>query len=97
MEADLRSPWDRVPDETKWSIEAAVDHGVPADSIAFYARWWQLESLYRANTKYRPIWEPRFVLYRRSSDLPRIIAAYAHAEGFLELPSISLHRRRAIR
>jgi lysyl-tRNA synthetase class 2 len=64
--------------------------------LLFFSRWWQIESLYRANAKYRPIWEPRFVLYRRSSDLPRIGAAYAHAEGFLELPSFSLHRRRAV-
>ena len=52
------------------------------------SRWWQIESLYRANAKYRPIWEPRFVLYCRSSDLPRIGIAYARAEGFLGLPSL---------
>ncbi|MBS2963299.1 DUF2156 domain-containing protein [Actinocrinis puniceicyclus] len=56
--------------------------------LLFFSRWWQLESLYRANAKYRPIWEPRFVLYGRSSDLPRIGVAYARAEGFLALPSI---------
>jgi lysyl-tRNA synthetase class 2 len=65
--------------------------------LLFFSRWWQIESLYRANAKYRPIWEPRFVLYRRSSDLPRIGVAYAHAEGFLELPSLSPARRRAVR
>ena len=31
--------------------------------LLFFSRWWQIESLYRANAKYRPIWEPRFVLY----------------------------------
>ena len=64
--------------------------------LMFFSRWWQIESLYRANAKYRPIWEPRFVLYRRSSDLPRIGVAYAYAEGFLSLPSLSPWRRRAI-
>ena len=64
--------------------------------LLFFSRWWQIESLYRANAKYRPIWEPRFVLYRRSSDLPRIGVAYAHAEGFLGLPSLSLHKRQAL-
>ncbi|MGH6655516.1 MAG: phosphatidylglycerol lysyltransferase domain-containing protein [Actinocrinis sp.] len=61
--------------------------------LLFFSRWWQIESLYRANAKYRPIWEPRFVLYKRSSDLPRIGVAYAYAEGFLELPSISPRKR----
>ena len=61
--------------------------------LLFFSRWWQIESLYRANAKYRPIWEPRFVLYRRSSDLPRIGVAYAHAEGFLGLPSLSPWKR----
>jgi lysyl-tRNA synthetase, class II len=60
--------------------------------LMFFSRWWQIESLYRANAKYRPIWEPRFVLYSRSSDLPRIGIAYARAEGFLGLPSFSPHR-----
>ena len=57
--------------------------------LMFFSRWWQIESLYRANAKYRPIWEPRFVLYQRSADLPRIGIAYARAEGFLELPALS--------
>jgi lysyl-tRNA synthetase class 2 len=61
--------------------------------LLFFSRWWQIESLYRANAKYRPIWEPRFVLYGRSSDLPRIGVAYARAEGFLGLPSFSVRRR----
>jgi lysyl-tRNA synthetase class 2 len=60
--------------------------------LMFFSRWWQIESLYRANAKYRPIWEPRFVLYSRSSDLPRIGIAYARAEGFLGLPSFSPRR-----
>ncbi|HEX4791667.1 MAG TPA: phosphatidylglycerol lysyltransferase domain-containing protein [Actinospica sp.] len=54
--------------------------------LLFFSRWWQIESLYRANAKYRPIWEPRFVLYARSADLPRIGVAYARAEGFIGLP-----------
>ena len=60
--------------------------------LMFFSRWWQLESLYRANAKYRPIWEPRFVLYARSADLPRIGVAYARAEGFLALPSLRRSR-----
>ena len=62
--------------------------------LLFFSRWWQIESLYRANAKYRPIWEPRFVLYARSSDLPRIGMAYARAEGFLALPQMPWRRKR---
>ncbi|GLF95583.1 hypothetical protein SYYSPA8_14820 [Streptomyces yaizuensis] len=57
--------------------------------LTFFSRWWQIESLYRANAKYRPIWEPRFLLYAQSTDLPRIALASARAEGFLEVPRLS--------
>ncbi|MFJ2817893.1 phosphatidylglycerol lysyltransferase domain-containing protein [Streptomyces sp. NPDC087294] len=63
--------------------------------LSFFSRWWQIESLYRANAKYRPIWEPRFLLFEKSADLPRIAVAAARAEGFLEAPGLPkwLHRR----
>ncbi|KUN86965.1 phosphatidylglycerol lysyltransferase domain-containing protein [Streptomyces griseoruber] len=63
--------------------------------LSFFSRWWQIESLYRANAKYRPIWEPRFLLFEKSADLPRIALASARAEGFLEAPGLPkwLHRR----
>ncbi len=54
--------------------------------LTFFSRWWQIESLYRANAKYRPVWEPRFLLFAKSSDIPRIGLASARAEGFLTLP-----------
>ncbi|MEU6475602.1 phosphatidylglycerol lysyltransferase domain-containing protein [Streptomyces sp. NPDC047017] len=55
--------------------------------LGFFSRWWQIESLYRANAKYRPIWEPRFLLFEKSGDLLRIGLAAARAEGFLEVPA----------
>ncbi|MFD6230703.1 phosphatidylglycerol lysyltransferase domain-containing protein [Streptomyces sp. NPDC060232] len=63
--------------------------------LSFFSRWWQIESLYRANAKYRPIWEPRFMLFEKSSDLLRIGVAAGRAEGFLEAPGLPkwLHRR----
>ncbi|WP_394434804.1 phosphatidylglycerol lysyltransferase domain-containing protein [Streptomyces sp. SGAir0957] len=54
--------------------------------LSFFSRWWQIESLYRANAKYRPVWEPRFLLFEKSADLPRIGLASARAEGFLDVP-----------
>ncbi|MBC3843794.1 DUF2156 domain-containing protein [Streptacidiphilus sp. 4-A2] len=63
--------------------------------LVFFSRWWQIESLYRANAKYRPIWEPRYLLFERSGDLLRIGIASARAEGFITAPSLpSLFKRR---
>lgn len=56
--------------------------------LTFFSRWWQIESLYRANAKYRPVWEPRFLLFAKSSDIPRIGLASARAEGFLTAPAL---------
>ncbi len=55
--------------------------------LVFMSRWFQIESLYRFNAKFRPTWEPRFVVYRQTRDLPRIAIAALEAEAFLVLPS----------
>ncbi|MFC8718541.1 phosphatidylglycerol lysyltransferase domain-containing protein [Kitasatospora sp. NPDC057198] len=63
--------------------------------LGFFSRWWQIESLYRANAKYRPIWEPRYLLFEKSGEIPRIGIASARAEGFITVPSMpALFRRR---
>ncbi|HEX4787857.1 MAG TPA: phosphatidylglycerol lysyltransferase domain-containing protein [Actinospica sp.] len=56
--------------------------------LVFLSRWFQIESLYRFNVKFRPIWEPRFVAFRQTRDLPRIALAALEAEAFLVLPSM---------
>ncbi|MFH9815369.1 phosphatidylglycerol lysyltransferase domain-containing protein [Streptomyces sp. NPDC017230] len=65
--------------------------------LVFLSRWFQIESLYKFNAKFRPRWEPRFVVYRASADLPRIGFAAMQAEGFvtLALPLPRFLRRRA--
>jgi lysyl-tRNA synthetase class 2 len=50
------------------------------------SRFWQIESLYRANAKYQPQWAPRFVCFRSSADLPRVGIASLRAEAFLVAP-----------
>jgi lysyl-tRNA synthetase class 2 len=50
------------------------------------SRFWQIESLYRSNRKYRPIWTPRFVCFRAARDLPRIAIAALEAEAFIGRP-----------
>lgn len=54
--------------------------------LRLLSRYWQIESLYRSNAKYRPAWSPRFVCFQRASDLPRIGVASLRAEGFLGRP-----------
>ncbi len=54
---------------------------------------WQLESLYRSNAKYLPEWQPRFICFEYTSDLPRVGIAAGSAEGFLTRPTISLLHR----
>ncbi|MFJ1755226.1 phosphatidylglycerol lysyltransferase domain-containing protein [Kitasatospora sp. NPDC088134] len=56
--------------------------------LRFLSRWWQLESLYRANARYRPAWVPRYVLYEKASELPAIGLANALAEGYLTRPRL---------
>ena len=56
--------------------------------LMFASRWWQLESLYKSNEKYEPEWVPRYLLFERSGDLPRVGIAAALAEGFLEKPRV---------
>jgi len=63
--------------------------------LLFASRWFQIESLYRFNSKFQPTWVPRFVIYPATSDLPRIVVAALEAEAFLTWPS--LHRFSATR
>jgi len=47
------------------------------------SRLWQIESLYRANAKYQPSWQPRYLCFPTARDLPRIALAALSAEAFL--------------
>lgn len=53
------------------------------------SRFWQIESLYRANAKYQPTWQPRFLCYPTVADLPRISIAALRAEAFLVMPRLA--------
>lgn len=54
--------------------------------LIFVSRWLQIDSLYRFNAKFRPIWEPRYLIYPRQSDLPKIGLATLEAEAFFIRP-----------
>jgi lysyl-tRNA synthetase class 2 len=60
--------------------------------LVFASRWFQIESLYRFNAKFRPVWEPRFVCYPAARDLPRIAVAALEAEAFLVWPTLPWRR-----
>jgi lysyl-tRNA synthetase class 2 len=51
------------------------------------SRWWQIESLFRSNVKYRPAWQPRFLCFDETRDIALVGAASGVAEGFIDLPS----------
>lgn len=67
------------------------------EALRVASRNWQLESLYRSNAKYLPSWQPRFMCFEYTSDLPRVGTAAGSAEGFLTRPSLSSLVRRGDR
>ena len=60
--------------------------------LLFASRWFQIETLYRFNAKFRPVWEPRYVCYPTARDLPRVALAALEAEAFLVMPSLPWSR-----
>jgi lysyl-tRNA synthetase, class II len=65
--------------------------------LLFASRWFQIESLYRFNAKFAPQWEPRFLVYPGSGDLPRIGVAALEAEAFIVWPRLTGHWPRLTR
>lgn len=65
-----------------------------ARALRLGSRWWQIESLYRFNDKFRPQWTPRFIVFPAGRDLPRIALAALEAEGFGGRPPALMHTLR---
>src|ERR1700761_2066998 len=65
--------------------------------LVFLSRWFQIESLYKFNAKFCPVWEPRFFVFPGGSDVPRIAVAALEAGAFRVWPRLELkrHARRA--
>ncbi len=59
------------------------------------SRWFQIESLYRFNAKFCPMWAPRYLCYPTVPALPRVALAALQAEALLVGPARWLAARRA--
>ncbi|MFL6028025.1 MAG: bifunctional lysylphosphatidylglycerol synthetase/lysine--tRNA ligase LysX [Friedmanniella sp.] len=60
------------------------------------SRWWQIESLYRSNVKYHPVWRPRFLCFAETRDIALVGAASGVAEGIIDLPTFLRGRERVV-
>ncbi|MCW2917690.1 MAG: hypothetical protein JWN52_5758 [Actinomycetia bacterium] len=58
--------------------------------LVFLSRWFQIESLYKFNAKFHPVWEPRFFVYPGLNDAPRIALAALEAEAFIVWPRLRI-------
>jgi lysyl-tRNA synthetase class 2 len=60
--------------------------------LIFASKWFQIESLYKFNAKFCPVWQPRFFVFPGTKDTPRIALAALEAEAFLAWPRLELRR-----
>ena len=60
--------------------------------LIFMSKWFQIESLYKFNAKFSPVWQPRFFVFPHTKDAPRIALAALEAEAFLVWPRLELRR-----
>jgi lysyl-tRNA synthetase, class II len=60
--------------------------------LLFASRWFQIESLYKFNAKFCPLWVPRFFVFSGTRDAPRVALAALEAEAFLVWPTIEVRR-----
>jgi lysyl-tRNA synthetase, class II len=60
--------------------------------LIFISRWFQIESLYKFNAKFCPVWVPRFFVFPGTRDAVRVGVAALEAEAFLVWPKLELRR-----
>jgi len=60
--------------------------------LLFLSKWFQIESLYKFNAKFSPVWQPRFFVFPTAKDAPRIALAALEAEAFLVWPTLEPRR-----
>jgi len=61
--------------------------------LVFLSRWFQIESLYKFNAKFAPVWVPRFMVFTSTRDVIRVGLAALEAEAlFLLWPKVEVRR-----
>lgn len=58
--------------------------------------WFNFEGLYRYKDKWRPRWEPRYLAYRNSTDLPAVLRAVQTAGELPDESSLAQRGRRLV-
>ena len=56
--------------------------------LVFLSRFFQMESLYRFNSKFRPLWTPRYIIFPSAGRLMRVALAILMVESFIPVPRI---------
>jgi lysyl-tRNA synthetase class 2 len=64
-------------------VELCASQRVQAAALRRLKGWFQLDNLLLFNRKFAPEWEPRFLVYERRRDLPRIGLAALAVEAYL--------------
>jgi lysyl-tRNA synthetase class 2 len=62
--------------------------------LLFLSRWFQIESLYKFNAKFGPMWVPRFLVFTGPGDAIRVGLAALEAEALLVWPTVEVSRIR---
>jgi lysyl-tRNA synthetase, class II len=62
--------------------------------LLFLSRWFQIESLYKFNAKFSPVWVPRFMVFAGAGDAIRVGLAALEAEALLVWPTVEVSRIR---
>ena len=67
-------------------VAAPAYRKVNSQVLGLLDRFWQIQSLYRANSKYNPQWTPRYVALANPLTILQVAVACLIAEGFLRVP-----------
>jgi len=54
--------------------------------LLFLSRFFQMESLYKFNTKFLPVWTPRYILFPATRNLIKVVLAILMVELIIPLP-----------
>jgi lysyl-tRNA synthetase, class II len=72
----------------RWLREPAnIVERAAAGTLRIADRWLQIERLLRFNQKFEPRWQPRYLVFERVTDVPRVALGAMVAEGQVPTPA----------